>query len=66
MWSVKSLRRKIVKIITKKGVPDYIVRFETRGKEFICVARLTQAAVAKAKPAQHARQVGMKVPKSRG
>ena len=45
---------------------DYIVRFEARGKEFIFVARLIQGAAAKAKPAQLARQVGMKVPKSQG
>ena len=45
---------------------DYIVRFEARGKEFISVARLIQGAVAKAKPTQFTRSVGMKVPKSQG
>ena len=51
---------------TKWEDPDLIVRFETRGKEFTSVARLTKGAVAKANPAQLARQVGVKAPKSQG
>ena len=66
MWSVKSSRRTICKDYTKGGVSDYIVRFETRGKEFTSVARLTKGAGAKANPAQLARQVGVKAPKSQG
>lgn len=49
-----------------KDLPSYIVGFETLDKEFISVARLIQVALAKAKPAQPARRVGMKVPKSQG
>lgn len=46
----------------------YTVRFETRGKEFVSVARLIQVAVAKANLPQlfGVRGVGMKVPKSQG
>ena len=44
------------------GVSDYIVRFETRGKEFVSVARLTKVAVAKAKIPQLVRGLGVKVP----
>ncbi len=42
----------------------YIVRFETRGKEFISMARIIQVSAAKAKLPQLVREVGMKVPKS--
>ena len=67
IWLVQSFRRKIRKdSIRRKDIPSYIVGFETFDKEFIFVARLIQVAVAKAKPAQLARRVGMKVPESQG
>lgn len=39
-------------------VSDYIVRFETRGKEFISVARLKTVTAAKAKPTHAQAEVG--------
>ena len=36
----------------EEGLSCYAVRFETRGKEFISVARLIQEVVAKAKLSQ--------------
>ena len=51
------------------GLSGHIVRFETRGKEFISVAnRLILATEAKANPAQQftVRQVGVKAPQVTG
>ena len=62
MWLVKSYRRRICEDFTKVRVPGYIVRFETRGKEFASVARLKHVASAKAKIPQLARGLGVKAP----
>ncbi len=62
MWLVKTLRRRICEDFTKESVSSYIVRFETRGKEFIYVARLNQVALAKAKIPQFTRGLGVKAP----
>ena len=63
MWSANILpKENLQRLITKGGVPDYIVRFETRGKEFASVARLTKVASAKAKIPQLARGLGVKAP----
>ena len=62
MWSAKSFRTIICEDFRKEGVSDYIVRFETRGKEFAFVARLIKVALAKAKIPQFTRGLGVKAP----
>ena len=49
--------------LSKRGdMKGYIMRFEICGKESVSVARLIQAATAKAKTPQPVRGLGMKVP----
>ena len=62
MWYVKSFRTRICEDFRKEGVSYYIVRLETRGKEFIYVARLTKVALAKANIPQFTRGLGVKAP----
>ena len=51
---------------TRKGVSSYVVRLESRAREFISVARLTKVAIAKAKTPQFTRGLGVKAPELLG